>query len=250
MVEATRRKGAQLGWVASYKVAALILYTLTVGFASRVITISDSGRNDDILLLWAVPTVIGFPSSLIALSFAIIPLKLGPDGSPYLVEIIFPTLSFGVFGGLQWFLIGGWVDKRRARSPASVSDSPVAWGTRKTALLCILAGLSLVLLPIVFWYFLRLQTGHALGDSAGLALFMPSLCCWILAPFFVFNGVFSLATFSSKKNRGCCEECGYNLRGLVENRCPECGNPFDPGLLRTQTSDKNSAENDDHSEGG
>lgn len=26
----------------------------------------------------------------------------------------------------------------------------------------------------------------------------------------------------------CCTQCGYLLRGLPENRCPECGRPFDP----------------------
>src|SRR5262245_58970126 len=25
-----------------------------------------------------------------------------------------------------------------------------------------------------------------------------------------------------------CESCGYNLRGLTVNRCPECGIQFDP----------------------
>ena len=25
-----------------------------------------------------------------------------------------------------------------------------------------------------------------------------------------------------------CESCGYNLRGLDECRCPECGSEFDP----------------------
>src|SRR5687768_5272320 len=24
-----------------------------------------------------------------------------------------------------------------------------------------------------------------------------------------------------------CEQCGYNLRGLTADRCPECGRPFD-----------------------
>lgn len=27
---------------------------------------------------------------------------------------------------------------------------------------------------------------------------------------------------------GHCTECGYDLRGLPEPRCPECGTPFDP----------------------
>lgn len=29
----------------------------------------------------------------------------------------------------------------------------------------------------------------------------------------------------------CCPKCGYNLFGLPEFRCPECGTPFDPDFL-------------------
>ena len=27
---------------------------------------------------------------------------------------------------------------------------------------------------------------------------------------------------------GRCARCGYDLQGLTEPRCPECGTPFDP----------------------
>jgi hypothetical protein len=33
-------------------------------------------------------------------------------------------------------------------------------------------------------------------------------------------------------DKGRCEQCGYDLRGLPEPRCPECGKGFDPGLMR------------------
>jgi len=29
-----------------------------------------------------------------------------------------------------------------------------------------------------------------------------------------------------------CPSCSYNLRGLAENRCPECGSEFDPAAPR------------------
>ena len=31
-----------------------------------------------------------------------------------------------------------------------------------------------------------------------------------------------------------CPKCGYNLSNLPENRCPECGEAFDPVKLQTQ----------------
>ncbi len=34
-----------------------------------------------------------------------------------------------------------------------------------------------------------------------------------------------------KEVAGRCRSCGYNLHGLTEPRCPECGTPFDEKLL-------------------
>lgn len=39
-----------------------------------------------------------------------------------------------------------------------------------------------------------------------------------------------------RANRGYhCLDCGYNLRGLANHECPECGRPFDPDDDRTYT---------------
>lgn len=32
-----------------------------------------------------------------------------------------------------------------------------------------------------------------------------------------------------------CPKCGYNLKGLTEPRCPECGVPFDEKLLKAES---------------
>lgn len=37
-----------------------------------------------------------------------------------------------------------------------------------------------------------------------------------------------------------CLHCGYDLRGQTDPRCPECGRPFDPTLLRPAAQPTNS----------
>jgi hypothetical protein len=34
-----------------------------------------------------------------------------------------------------------------------------------------------------------------------------------------------------------CVKCGYDLTGLDDARCPECGTDFDPALLRQRSDD-------------
>lgn len=46
-----------------------------------------------------------------------------------------------------------------------------------------------------------------------------------------------------------CLACGYDLRGQVEARCPECGTPFDPALLGRVDSGTPNATMENRNEG-
>jgi hypothetical protein len=64
--------------------------------------------------------------------------------------------------------------------------------------------------------------GGFIGGLFG-ALF-PAACIWI------FRARMRKELHKRLLQRGIrtCVKCGYNLRGQVEPRCPECGTPYDP----------------------
>jgi len=66
---------------------------------------------------------------------------------------------------------------------------------------------------------------------------VPLLVVGILS--WVFFGAVAGAIYHTVRRRSLarrfpdhCLKCGYNLRGLPEPRCPECGTPFDPSRLK------------------
>jgi hypothetical protein len=65
-------------------------------------------------------------------------------------------------------------------------------------------------------------------------LMAGNFLAWQVILWGVLAGLLSVAVWA--RNRywplhvpGHCVNCGYNLRGLPEPRCPECGQPFEPG---------------------
>lgn len=75
---------------------------------------------------------------------------------------------------------------------------------------------SSVLIPFV---------SHHVYWQIEVPLWMPSLA-FATYPAFVFL-MRSRRRRSYRRRHGLCIECGYNLTGLPEPRCPECGREFD-----------------------
>jgi len=48
---------------------------------------------------------------------------------------------------------------------------------------------------------------------------------------------FSLVRRRRQLRPGFCRKCGYNLHGLTENRCPECGTPCAPIRMARKITD-------------
>ena len=57
-----------------------------------------------------------------------------------------------------------------------------------------------------------------------MPLWIPVLCFGVPSWFLFFRPI---RRRRKRKKLGLCLECGYNLRGLTELRCPECNTPFE-----------------------
>jgi hypothetical protein len=67
----------------------------------------------------------------------------------------------------------------------------------------------------------------AMAGICSLLLLVPAL--GILSIVTVVLSVREVLSHSVEVGR--CSKCGYNLSGLRDPRCPECGTPFDPSML-------------------
>ena len=54
-----------------------------------------------------------------------------------------------------------------------------------------------------------------------------------LVPFVITFGTL-LKLLVRRRRQGICVQCGYNLKGLTELRCPECGTAFEMDRSKLQ----------------
>lgn len=108
----------------------------------------------------------------------------------------------------------------------------IAWAF----LLCPLLGIGGGLLSAVIGGYVRLQSwGWIWDDVKSLPVVIPIV---LSIPFVLWirreHIEQSLREQLIRRGHPICTECGYDLKGLTDPRCPECGTPFDPMLLKSQ----------------
>lgn len=118
---------------------------------------------------------------------------------------------------------------REHREAMQVSSARI-WDTRKYKLWCLgmlaLGGMVGGLLYIIPWRPPWIE--HVV------------FFCWMLVPWFSFDLLWRKARTRElwkllrERRVPICLHCGYDLRGLTEAKCPECGNPFEPEILTWQ----------------
>jgi hypothetical protein len=76
----------------------------------------------------------------------------------------------------------------------------------------------------------RKRTKCYCGEGTFLALILGiTSAVWAFGPGLYL--LFLTRRLQRRADLAVCRGCGYNLRGLIEPRCPECGRRFDPALL-------------------
>lgn len=85
---------------------------------------------------------------------------------------------------------------------------------------------------LVVWQWLEVGM-YAAAPVLLLKVFIPSLAGWLVLGAYTVAVVIVLVLVTGpervrhrkalRRSRGCCEDCGYDLRGCSNLVCPECG---------------------------
>jgi hypothetical protein len=161
---------------------------------------------------------------LLAVVSAVVPFVLGEVDSPLIDHETFSMLDRFVAVGAPALLCCGY--------------GLIYLGTRRAitaffAVLGVIAGVADTAVWLIMW---NGPSGESVRAFVGLWLLIlvigPSILLISLA-------TVALSFWESRKRYtepGCCPKCGYNLTGLHQPRCPECGAPFSSSLLRSPSS--------------
>lgn len=124
--------------------------------------------------------------------------------------LLFANLATGLFAILYWFCLwGGLVRWTFRRVVATVAAVPI----------CAAVALGLGLLTDMY-------TGHELAMLLGG---VAAVCLWLAASILLWAETPDERRIRLQQDAGealFCPRCAYNMKGLHEARCPECGSQY------------------------
>ena len=127
----------------------------------------------------------------------------------------------GILLPIYWFCLGGlcW-PLRRYRLVTTVT---AVWAISATA--------TGIIIRLGLAGFFGTPPSLSFGLITGLMLAL--LVSWVVTGLPLSGLVWWRNRFRPVYPPGHCAECGYNLRGLPQPRCPECGTPFTPAPAKS-----------------
>jgi DNA-directed RNA polymerase subunit RPC12/RpoP len=149
------------------------------------------------------------------------PYSYGREIATFLVSGILTWLVIALYWWLLWKSSIQWHSKRIANT---------LWATGAAILMGVFAGVICALIM-------------SRSDGADFGTFMGGLItivAWLIMTVFIWRETAKERTERVKKSNKSaitCPTCGYNLTGLSESRCPECGSKFTlDELMASQSS--------------
>jgi hypothetical protein len=131
------------------------------------------------------------------------------------------TTLFGLCGASTWIFIAIYW--------CLLWKSSVRWNPRRIGRTWIAAGAALAVGTVIGSLAGFVMSG---SDGTGFGTFIGSVSAivlWVVATVFIWRetpGERAERIASSSGSAIACPTCGYNLTGLSESRCPECGSKF------------------------
>ena len=139
---------------------------------------------------------------------------------------------FGISGLLTWILVAVYW--------CLLWWTGVKWTSDRRILTVLAAIAALIVASLV-----GIAVGSAVNVSSGFSAFVGSvltIVLWLIATVLIWRETpaeRALRLAASPSSVVSCPNCGYNLTGLTESRCPECGSKFTLNeLLASQPSAK------------
>jgi hypothetical protein len=131
------------------------------------------------------------------------------------------TIVFAVCGGITWLFV--------ALYWCLLWRSSVQWNPHRIRLTWLAAAAALAVGGAIGFLAAAMMTPHDGSSFGAFIAEVVAMLLWVIATVFIWRETAVERAQRVARSSGsaiACPNCGYNLTGLSESRCPECGSKF------------------------